>query len=662
MPRVFRATLPTAVAIAVGACAGSVSGHGAGRLPPAAPPPATGPLALRIVYPPLQDSAPTRPGERLVVDADSTYRLGARDSTFLFGSVGRGDAHVHVNGRPVAVYATGGWIAWVPLSGDSVETFAIVATAAGDTAQLVIRARAEDRYAPPASGVWIDTTSLSPIGNVWVQQGEGTVLRLRASPGAVVRLVLPDGRDVPFVHDPDVPQRPWGFDAFDTALGGRARQMPTDRYAGWIVGTLGEDPGPVAGSLRTRDTGTTDTTAAAVVEAAEDGDTLRVAWPLRIGMLDSSHPVLVRLDDDTASTGTTDSITPGRPTPHGTYHWFFPTGTIAAVSGRRNDQVRLALAEGTSAWVDAGNVVPLPFGTPPLRAVARSPRLVSDSASVVLRVPVSARIPFRVAVEGNRAILTLYGASADMDWIQHGPPDPFVERVAFDQPRSDVITLTVYLTEPPWGYRTRWIGTDLHLQVRRPPRIDRGHPLRGRMIALDAGHPPLGATGPTGVREPDVTLAVVRRAARLLRRAGARVFLTRADTAAVSLVDRVRRAEAADADVLVSVHANALPDGINPFTNNGTSVYFFHPGSAALARALDRALVAELGFPDLGYGRADLALARPTWMPAALMEGLFMMLPDQEAVLSGAEGQERYARGIVRGLESYLAERAAAVR
>ncbi|PYO78451.1 MAG: hypothetical protein DMD67_04955 [Gemmatimonadetes bacterium] len=117
-------------------------------------------------------------------------------------------------------------------------------------------------------------------------------------------------------------------------------------------------------------------------------------------------------------------------------------------------------------------------------------------------------------------------------------------------------------------------------------------------------------------------------------------------------------AEMHDADVLVSIHANALPDGVNPFTNNGTSVYYFHPRSAPLARALDRALVAELGVRDLGMGRGDYALVRPTWMPAALTEGLFIMLPDQEAMLGSEDGQRRYARGLARGIENFLRERA----
>ncbi|PYP94207.1 MAG: hypothetical protein DMD34_09380 [Gemmatimonadetes bacterium] len=174
----------------------------------------------------------------------------------------------------------------------------------------------------------------------------------------------------------------------------------------------------------------------------------------------------------------------------------------------------------------------------------------------------------------------------------------------------------------------------------------------------DPGRPPLGARGPTGLWEPVATLAVALKAKTLLERSGASVLLTRTDTTAVELYPRTRFAELHDADILVSIHANALPDGINPFTNSGTSVYYFHPRSTRLARELDRALVAELGVRDLGIGRGDYALARPTWMPAALTEALFIMLPDQEAMLASEDGQWRYARGVVNGIENFLRERA----
>jgi N-acetylmuramoyl-L-alanine amidase len=70
-------------------------------------------------------------------------------------------------------------------------------------------------------------------------------------------------------------------------------------------------------------------------------------------------------------------------------------------------------------------------------------------------------------------------------------------------------------------------------------------------------------------------------------------------------------------------------------------------------------LVQELGVRDLGFGRGDLALVRPTWMPAILTEGLFMMVPEQEAALRSEEGRRRYAAGVLAGVRTFLREWAA---
>src|SRR5204862_6500579 len=187
---------------------------------------------------------------------------------------------------------------------------------------------------------------------------------------------------------------------------------------------------------------------------------------------------------------------------------------------------------------------------------------------------------------------------------------------------------------------------------------DHERPPRCPTIGRDPVHPPLGAKGPTGLWEPVATLAVALTAKTLLERAGATVFLTRTDSTPIELFPRTHFAELHDADVLVSIHANALPDGVNPFINSGTSVYYFQPRSTRLARELDRALVTEFHVRDLGIGRGDYALVRPTWMPAALTEGLFIMLPEQEALLGSEDGQWRYARGVVSGIENFLRERA----
>jgi len=509
-------------------------------------------------------------------------------------------------------------------------------------------------FDPPESGPWIDTTSLRPTGDLWLRPGEGLRLEVRAAPGATVRAHLADATIIPFLADSAPSELPWGQRAFGTDSQPRSA-VRLDRYAGWWTGALGPNPGHV---LSPEFPAQASDRQWMWLEAIKGGDTARIRWPLRLSVVDQRAPPVAIVNDDTAGTGRTDGTLAARPAPYATYHWFFPNGTRAVVSGRWNDQVRLQLSHRSAAWVGAGDIQPLPPGTAPPGGTTRSFRLHPGERSVTLRVPLPGRVPFRVDENDASLALTLYGVAADADWIQYGGTDDFVRLVAFHAPSEDETVVTLDLAEQVWGYRTRWEGNNLLLEVRRPPSIDPRRPLQGRIIALDAGHPPLGATGPTGVYEADVVLAVARKARQLFEEQGASVLMVRRDSLPLGLVERARAAEQANAEVLVSIHANALPDGVNPFVNNGTSVYYNHPRSIPLARAIDRALVGQFGFRDLGIGRGDLAMTRPTWMPAVLTEGLFLMIPEQEAVLASEEGQWRYARGVVEGVEAFLKERA----
>ncbi|MCZ6916395.1 MAG: N-acetylmuramoyl-L-alanine amidase [Gemmatimonadetes bacterium] len=628
-------------------------GCSAGVMTPLSPPaPVRGPLGIQVAYPPPQGS-PLPVTDGSLIPVDSLYVIGSADSVFIYGSVGRGDARLTVNGREVPVYPTGGWIAWLAVPEESVARFRLVAIAGGDTARAIFEAPIAPRFVPPELGVWIDTAALAPRGDRWVRPGEGYALSVRAVPGASVRAIGPGGDTLVFLPDSAASPRAWGSEAFDTGRPGTPVPL-RDRYVAWQVGAFGPDPGHVMSPWLVPPP---EDSAWVWLEVARKADTARYRWPLRVGVIEGGVPPVVVVDDDTALTGETDRILAGRPVPSGTYHWFFPNGTMAVVSGRQGDQVRLQLSRRSVAWVDAVGVIPLQPGTPPPGGVARSMRLVPGAGWVTLRVPLSRRIPFRVDEAGRRLVVRLYGVAADMDWIQYGGTDPFVRLIEFGQPAGDEVEITVHLAESVWGYRTRWVGSDLLLEIRRPPGIDPGAPLRGRRIALDPGHPPGGSRGPTGVAEAQVTLEVARKLQTLLERAGADVVMIRDGVAAVGLIERTTRAEAADAEILVSIHANAVPDGVNPFVNSGTSVYYYHPRAAELAREINRGLVRHLGFRDLGVGRGDLHLARPTWMPSVLVEGLFIMLPDQEAVLTSDEGQWRYARGVHEGIERFLLRR-----
>jgi len=599
--------------------------------------------------------APVRDSLRIaVVYPAVTDVIQSHDSAFLFGAVrgGRGAVRLGINGQSVPVLANGAWIAWLPLPDDTVAQFHIAATDGADSSRTVFTARVAPQFRPPAGrAAWIDTTSFTPAGSLALPLEEGIPLSVRATPGATVRLLLPWGSSVPFVPDTLPAEPPGGVRAFVIDTAPRRHVPEPGRYVGWLPAAALCADGRTACALL-------------VVTVGGGADTAIARWPLGVNIVDTSFPTVVVLDDDTAHTGTTDSLTAGRAVPHGTYNWFFPTGTVAVESGRWNDQVRLRLSRSTVAWVNEVDVVRLPPGTPPPGGVVSSVRLAAGPKSVTLRVPLPARLPYQITERERSLTVRLYGGASDINWMQYGEgggavgTDPLVTRMSYAQPAADEVTITLELARRVWGYRARFDGRDLLLEVRRPPALDREHPLRGRTVVLDPGHPPLGARGPTGLWEPVATLAVAFKAKTLLERAGATAFLTRTDSTPIELFPRTHFAELRDADVLVSIHANALPDGVNPFTNSGTSVYYFQPRSTRLARELERALVTEFRVRDLGIGRGDYALVRPTWMPAALTEGLFIMLPEQEAVLASEDGQWRYARGLVRGIENFLRERA----
>lgn len=623
-------------------------------LPPV--PEVHGKLAVRVVYP----------------RAEAVIR--ARDSSFLFGSVGTGEARLTINGMPVPVHPNGAWIAWLPLGSDSISRFEIVARTAEDSVAVTHTVRRGGWQPPPPPGLWIDSTSLEPVGPIWWPRDEYLTLRARAADGAELRLRMADGSTVPLTPAIEPEAVDDAVRAFDRDPANLLRGTARERYAGVLRGrAVGPDPGPlfprppaplaatlppvlpVRGPGQPAGNSSPDSLWP-VLEAIRGVDTVRTRWPLQVALLDTL-PSVARLQDDTTGGGTGDSLTVGRALPGGTYHWFFATGTRVPVSGRVGGDLRLRLGPGTHAWVALAEAVPV-TGTPTAPARVGSVTMARYPDRVVARVPLGRRVPLQVLEEERSLVLRLYGAVGDVNWIRYPPGDSLVRRVLWAQEAGEQVTLAFDLDRPVWGYRVRWERDDLLFEVRRPPQLDAGHPLRGRLIAVDPGHPPAGSTGPTGLREAEANLAVALELRRMLEDAGARVLLTRTADVPLDLWPRLRMADTAGADVMISVHNNALPDGINPFTNNGSSVYYNHPRSIPLARAIQEELVSQLHLRDLGIGRGDLALVRGTWMPSVLTEGLFMILPEQEAALRSVEGRRRYATAIFDGLRRYLRDRA----
>lgn len=225
------------------------------------------------------------------------------------------------------------------------------------------------------------------------------------------------------------------------------------------------------------------------------------------------------------------------------------------------------------------------------------------------------------------------------------------------------------------------------------------------IIALDPGHggEDPGAVGPAGTREKDVVLSVALKLRDRINKSVVagnpmRAYLTRDADFFVPLQDRVQKAQKVQADLFVSIHADA-------FTNpeaRGASVFALSDKGATSASArwlankenaadavggvnikakdvqvlkamLDMSTTAQindslrLGSSVLreigGLGKlhkphveqAGFAVLKAPDIPSVLIETAFISNPDEEEKLRSQDYQDQLADAVMRGIKRYFA-------
>ena len=585
-----------------------------------APPKVSGPLAIRVVYP------------------QNNQQLATRDTNFIFGSVGSGDALLTINDIPVKVEANGAFLAWIPVpSAAPVATrsgtpsappqgvYRLVAVNGADTARAMHLVRlVVPRVELSNTGkLELDGGSVSPRAPMQLPGSEAVRVSVRAPANATVQLRDSAGTVYPLRN---------------AAVIGAIRGIIGFDSTGWSA----DVPARALASARAR----------LVVTRGADS----VGAPLAlVKLLDDELPQLGALRAAPGITGDTDTFTTVRPTPNGTYRWMLFPGTVLPITGRIGNSVRVRLDSELEGWVEDADIAPLPSGAAAPRRVFANIRSASAAEWVDISIPTVDRPPFLVTEEGRQLVVTLYATTPAAENVSMPVADPLVRSVRYEQPFTDRGRVIVELNDDPYGYMVLWSGTSLVLRVRRPPAVDAAHPLAGLTIAVDPGHPPVGSTGPTGFYEGQATFEISQHVKRMLEERGATVFMTRTSLDAVPLNDRAPMARRANAHAFVSIHLNALPDGANPFAaTRGSGTYHYFPHSYALAAHVQQGLVRRMGLHNEGVYYQNLAVARTPWFPAILCEGAYIMRPDHEAALRTPEFQAAYASGIVEGLEAYF--------
>jgi N-acetylmuramoyl-L-alanine amidase len=167
----------------------------------------------------------------------------------------------------------------------------------------------------------------------------------------------------------------------------------------------------------------------------------------------------------------------------------------------------------------------------------------------------------------------------------------------------------------------------------------------------------------TGIREPDLTLAVSLRLRRLLRVAGVRVVMTRTRTAGASMgnIARAQIANRAGAALFLRVHADGAASAaargtrtLTPALRRGWTddVYRSSRRAATLVQA---ELVHALRFPDRGIQeRSDFTGFNWADVPVILVELGFMTNPTEDRALARADVRRQAALGLCRGTLRFL--------
>ncbi len=234
----------------------------------------------------------------------------------------------------------------------------------------------------------------------------------------------------------------------------------------------------------------------------------------------------------------------------------------------------------------------------------------------------------------------------------------------------------------------------------KPGKAGRNEMVRLITIAIDAGHggEDPGAIGANGSREKDVTLAVARRLkAQIDRLPNMRAYLTRDGDYFIPLHERVNKARRAQADLFVSIHADAFirPDA------RGSSVFALSEKGATSAAArwlakreneadliggvnldvkdvylkqtlldlsqtatiadslkLGRAVLDQLGEVNTLHKpqveQAGFAVLKAPDIPSILVETAFISNPEEERRLTDDAYQDKLAAAIAAGIKAYF--------
>lgn len=297
----------------------------------------------------------------------------------------------------------------------------------------------------------------------------------------------------------------------------------------------------------------------------------------------------------------------------------------------------------------------------------------------------------------NRLVVDLYPtATVAMEQEKNDPLMALLQDYSHGKVNSDGTTRPQATASTPPVQKTPVIKPPV---TNQPPQPGKPNKLnRQPVIMIDPGHggEDPGATGPSGLHEKDVVLAIGREIKKILDSYGYKTYMTRNEDIFIPLGVRVAKARKLQADVFVSVHADAFT---NP-SAKGTGVYALSPKGAtsAAAKYLAQTQNAADSIGGVNYStdknvnntlfdltqtatindslklgkdvlnqlsrinnlhkgsvdQANFAVLKAPDIPSILVETAFISNPTEERLLSTSDFRQKVASSIASGIKEYL--------
>ncbi|MBE9058270.1 N-acetylmuramoyl-L-alanine amidase [Sphaerospermopsis sp. LEGE 08334] len=296
----------------------------------------------------------------------------------------------------------------------------------------------------------------------------------------------------------------------------------------------------------------------------------------------------------------------------------------------------------TSAWDRSSGLFRITIPNAKLAGKVKGPAF--DANSPVLRIRLQTQAP-------NNVVVLVQPASG----IQIGELNQVGEQIIALQLQSSR-QLQPSITLPPLP-RNQGQLPDPVIENPQPQPQPRFSVPKGKVIVvIDPGHggKDSGAPGLGGLLEKDVILPIGKRIAAILEQNGVQAVMTRDADFFVELQGRVDIANRVNANLFVSIHANAVD---NRPDVNGLEVYYYDSGYG-LAESVRTTILQDIStIKDRGTRKARFYVLRKNSMPAILVETGYMTGREDNPRLGSPVYQNRMADAIARGILKYLQQR-----